>query len=245
MQAIPHKIAEMERSLKEECDKYESEKERISALLTAAQSLGDEVSVSKYPRNRADCGRVFTVSKLKRARQKLEAEIEEWESANSNESTDDIRKRFEAIKPKYEHHQSKVDQCNFNCDEMNRLLHHRRKDFERMKKTVKEMLSVQFRLIMRKQGHEGSLKVDYENQTLEMMCRMASHDGSTQVRNSKTLSGGERSFTQVALIMALQKFSGSPMCIYDEFDVFMDSVNRGNSIKILLSAALGSDARKK
>ena len=45
--------------------------------------------------------------------------------------------------------------------------------------------------------------------------------------------------------MALQKFSGSPMCIYDEFDVFMDSVNRGNSIKILLSAALGSDARKK
>merc|ERR1712113_304970 len=62
-----------------------------------------------------------------------------------------------------------------------------------------------------------------------------------QVVNSKTLSGGERSFTQVAMIMALQTFSGSPFCIYDEFDVFMDSVNRGNSIKILLKAALGND----
>merc|ERR1712087_747128 len=47
---------------------------------------------------------------------------------------------------------------------------------------------------------------------------------------------------EFGLIMALQKFSGRPFCIYDEFDVFMDSVNRGNSIKILLKAALGDDS---
>ena len=57
------------------------------------------------------------------------------------------------------------------------------------------------------------------------------------VSNTKTLSGGERSFTQIAFILALQQFSGSPFCIYDEFDVFMDSVNRGNSIRILIDTA--------
>ena len=57
------------------------------------------------------------------------------------------------------------------------------------------------------------------------------------VTNTKTLSGGERSFTQIAFILALQQFSGSPFCIYDEFDVFMDSVNRGNSIRILIDTA--------
>merc|ERR1712130_470903 len=96
---------------------------------------------------------------------------------------------------------------------------------------------------MRAQGHDGSLSVDYETNKLEMSVHMLSHAGSTQIVNSATLSGGERSFTQVALIMALQKFSGAPFCIYDEFDVFMDSVNRGNSIKILLKAALGNDSK--
>jgi len=124
---------------------------------------------------------------------------------------------------------------------MTRALSNRRKHFENMKEQVRVDLSREFRLIMRQQGHEGRLDVDFENQGLDMKVRMASHDGATQVVNSKTLSGGERSFTQVALIMALQKFSGSPMCIYDEFDVFMDSVNRGNSIKILLRAALGKE----
>ena len=57
------------------------------------------------------------------------------------------------------------------------------------------------------------------------------------VTNTKTLSGGERSFTQIAFILALQQFSGSPFCIYDEFDVFMDSVNRGNSVRILIECA--------
>merc|ERR1711933_97473 len=104
---------------------------------------------------------------------------------------------------------------------------------------------MEFRLIMRRQGHDGAITIDYEKGELLMNVHMSSHDGSTQVVNSKTLSGGERSFTQVALIMALQKFSGAPFCIYDEFDVFMDSVNRGNSIKILLKAALGGSVNSK
>ena len=33
-------------------------------------------------------------------------------------------------------------------------------------------------------------------------------------------------------------FRRLPEAIYDEFDVFMDSVNRGNSIKILLKTAI-------
>merc|ERR1712233_11268 len=110
-----------------------------------------------------------------------------------------------------------------------------------MKVWVKSQPSLEFRVIMRAQGHDGALVVDYDKKELDMKVHMASHDGSTQVVNSKTLSGGERSYCQVALIMALQKFSGAPMCIYDEFDVFMDSVNRGNSIKILLNAALGPE----
>ena len=133
-----------------------------------------------------------------------------------------------------------MDTVNKNVDEMSRKLAESKKAFEIIKKRCRETLHVEFRRIMKRQGHDGDLNVDYEKCSLEMGVRMKSH-GSTQVVNSKTLSGGERSFTQIAMIMALQTFSESPFCIYDEFDVFMDSVNRGNSIKILLKAALEND----
>merc|ERR1711879_337334 len=154
---------------------------------------------------------------------------------------DKIKRDYETVLPKFRDHHERMDRCNHNVDEMQKLLRSKKREFQAMKNACKDMLNKEFRLIMRKQGHDGRLVVNYETQQLEMMVQMASHGGETQVANSKTLSGGERSFTQVAMIMALQKFSGSPFCIYDEFDVFMDSVNRGNSIKILLKAALGND----
>ncbi len=37
------------------------------------------------------------------------------------------------------------------------------------------------------------------------------------------LSGGEKSYTQVCLLLALWDFTSSPICCTDEFDVFMDA----------------------
>ena len=46
------------------------------------------------------------------------------------------------------------------------------------------------------------------------------------VTNTKTLSGGERSFTTLSLLLALGNVSDVPFAIFDEIDVFMDEVNR-------------------
>jgi chromosome segregation ATPase len=50
-------------------------------------------------------------------------------------------------------------------------------------------------------------------------------------------AGGERSFTTVAFILALGEYTESPFRAMDEFDVFMDAINRRIATQTLLEFA--------
>ena len=242
IEKIPEKLRSIETQLTEQLRCVECEEKEMSSLLDSAQDCGDQVTMDQYPHRPMHLGGGrFKLQELILYRKKIQASISEWRNANNNPQ--EIIQRFEAIKPKYEQHQEAVRKCNNNVDAMNLVLHERRREYKKMKECVTEQLNTEFRYVMRQQAHDGNLEVDFERGKLNLKVIMASHDRfdnnkHQHVVNSKTLSGGEKSFTQIALIMALQKFCGTPMCIYDEFDVFMDSVNRGNSIKILLKTAI-------
>jgi chromosome segregation ATPase len=59
----------------------------------------------------------------------------------------------------------------------------------------------------------------------------------SKVQDTKALSGGERSYSTVSLLLALWEAMENPFRAMDEFDVFMDSVNRQISIDLLIDAA--------
>jgi chromosome segregation ATPase len=56
-------------------------------------------------------------------------------------------------------------------------------------------------------------------------------------QDARTLSGGERSFSTVSLLLALWEAMESPFRAMDEFDVYMDAVNRHITVELLLYAA--------
>jgi hypothetical protein len=63
---------------------------------------------------------------------------------------------------------------------------------------------------------QGAVEIDLKKQTLEV-----SVSSSEKHKSADTMSGGERSYFTVSLIMALWDAIDSPFYFMDEFDVFM------------------------
>ncbi|KAI5304023.1 Structural maintenance of chromosomes protein 6 [Ascosphaera pollenicola] len=95
---------------------------------------------------------------------------------------------------------------------------------------------IQFTYLLSERGFRGRTIVDHSNKLLDIKVEpdITTEGGG---REAKTLSGGEKSFSQICLLLSLWEAMGSPIRCLDEFDVYMDSVNRRLSIELLMMAA--------
>jgi chromosome segregation ATPase len=104
---------------------------------------------------------------------------------------------------------------------------------------VEELVSAKFNAYMRRKGHLGRLRVDRAARALTLRVHVAGGAGgaAAAAKDLKQLSGGERSFATVAFALALGAETAMPFRAMDEFDVFMDAVNRRAAVENLLSFA--------
>ncbi|KAF7299373.1 p-loop containing nucleoside triphosphate hydrolase protein [Mycena indigotica] len=95
-------------------------------------------------------------------------------------------------------------------------------------------------------GYYGKVLFDHGKETLEL--RVQTDDqAATQGRREKdprSLSGGEKSFATICLLLSLWESMSCPIRCLDEFDVFMDAVNRRISMSMLIDAANSSDRKQ-
>jgi len=108
---------------------------------------------------------------------------------------------------------------------------------KKVAKMVGVGVSHQFNHYMKERGHTGKVKVDHKLGKLEMEVIMSGGTKNERVSNTKTLSGGERSYSTLAFSLALGSENESPFRAMDEFDVFMDAVNRRVGTEHLLDFA--------
>ncbi|KAI9494829.1 hypothetical protein BDB00DRAFT_761374, partial [Zychaea mexicana] len=93
-----------------------------------------------------------------------------------------------------------------------------------------------FTYFMHKRGYNGYLKFNHDKERLDV--RVSTSDQmkrGTRHKDSKTLSGGEKSFSQISLLLSLWEGISSPVYCLDEFDVYMDAVNRKQSMRMMVS----------
>jgi len=108
-------------------------------------------------------------------------------------------------------------------EEMAKEMQIRHLHYEVQLKYVFEYIKVYFgKLFDDQPAVEGNLQLDHKNCTLKI--ETIYKGGANQV--ARNLSGGEGSFTTVALVLAVWSKLLNPFYMLDEFDVYLDMTNR-------------------
>ncbi|XP_014245802.1 structural maintenance of chromosomes protein 6 [Cimex lectularius] len=121
------------------------------------------------------------------------------------------------------------------CNHLERLSNLVMDRLHQLKQYIASSTRQAFKTIIRMRKFVGTLNVDHEEETLAIQLRSDPNSQTETVIT--TLSGGERSFSMVAFIMALWNNMESPFFFMDEFDVFMDEVNRKLIMELLMTHA--------
>ncbi|ORX60808.1 P-loop containing nucleoside triphosphate hydrolase protein [Piromyces finnis] len=100
-----------------------------------------------------------------------------------------------------------------------------------------------FSELLLRRGYTGSLKFSHPNRQLilkvqiEDQAQVNASGNESYEKDPKSLSGGEKSFSTICLLLSLWETMACPIRGLDEFDVFMDAVNRRISMKMLIESA--------
>nr|XP_033327293.1 structural maintenance of chromosomes protein 6 [Megalopta genalis]XP_033327294.1 structural maintenance of chromosomes protein 6 [Megalopta genalis] len=112
-------------------------------------------------------------------------------------------------------------------------LEDRRQLFHEMKETYGVNIQNSFSNVLALRNNMGRINIDHGRKILVL--EVHAQNSSQRANNdTRSLSGGERSYSTVAFILALWDCTGLPFYFLDEFDVFMDKVNRRVIMDILL-----------
>jgi len=113
----------------------------------------------------------------------------------------------------------------------------RKEKWKKFRGFIKQLTNHNFDEFLNKKGSSGQIKFDDKNKTLDVIVQKDNRDKHSQTADVKALSGGERSFTTLALLLALGESLETPFRVMDEFDVFLDPVARRIALNTMIEVA--------
>ncbi|XP_006355548.1 structural maintenance of chromosomes protein 6B isoform X1 [Solanum tuberosum] len=165
------------------------------------------------------------------------------ESRRHPESIEDLRMLYNKKERKILRKQQTYKAFREKLGACHKALDLRWSKFQRNATLLKRQLTWQFNGHLGKKGISGHIKVCYEEKTLSIEVKMPQDASSSSVRDTRGLSGGERSFSTLCFALALHEMTEAPFRAMDEFDVFMDAVSRKISLDAVVDFALGQGSQ--
>ncbi len=176
-----------------------------------------------------------TYDSLKKKMDKLAIEYEKWKK----QVGDPEQLAAEATKCSnaYETAQADMKALQSLQQQFTRTLATRKMRWEKFRNHIVARSRADFTFKLGERGFRGLLHVSHPKKSMDISVEPDITRRSGEGRSAKTLSGGEKSFSQICLLLSIWDAMGVPIRCLDEFDVFMDAVNRNTSVKLLIDGA--------
>jgi len=92
----------------------------------------------------------------------------------------------------------------------------RRRRWELFQSFISIRARSQFSVLMAERAFKGRLRLEHNERPPQLMIEAGPNGEKSGKRGPKTLSGGERSFSTICLLLALWEAMGSPLRCLDE-----------------------------
>lgn len=208
---MERKLAEMDAKIADFIEQARAVSERVNI---AAGETHDSLK-KKYERLRADY-------------QKYHNEIGDREHINNEAAK--WSKMFKTA-------QEEIAGLEALRDQLASTMQQRRVRWKLFRSHISHRARANFNYMLSERGFRGALRIDHTQKMMNISVEpdITRRDGTG--RSARTLSGGEKSFAQICLLLSIWDAMGVPIRCLDEFDVFMDAVNRTTSVNLLIEGA--------
>nr|XP_058144077.1 structural maintenance of chromosomes protein 6 isoform X3 [Dasypus novemcinctus] len=167
---------------------------------------------------------------INRLRQKIQAEHA------SHGDREEIMRQYQEARETYLDLDNKVRTLKRFIKLLEEIMTHRYKTYQQFRRCLTLRCKLYFDNLLSQRAYCGKMNFDHKNETLTISVQPG--EGNRAAFNDmRALSGGERSFSTVCFILSLWSIAESPFRCLDEFDVYMDMVNRRIAMDMILKMA--------
>ncbi|KAM9840730.1 structural maintenance of chromosomes protein 6 [Aulostomus maculatus] len=146
-----------------------------------------------------------------------------------------VRQYHEALE-NYKNMAQQMKNLNGFIKSLDGVMNHRLQVYADLRRFLSARCKYYFNSMLAQRGYTGSMTFDHKNETLSITVQPG-QGNEFDLSDMRSLSGGERSFSTVCFILSLWYITEAPFRCLDEFDVYMDMVNRRISMDMMMKVA--------
>jgi chromosome segregation ATPase len=150
-------------------------------------------------------------------------------------SDQEIHNRAAEAKRRYDDVMKQTRDVDDTIASLKRAIESRLHLWRQFQRQISARVRIQFAYLLSERGFRGRIDLNHRQRQVVLNVEPDETRKSSVGRSTKTLSGGEKSFSSICMLLSIWEAIGSPIRCLDEFDVFMDNVNRAISTNMLVS----------
>ncbi|XP_074051161.1 structural maintenance of chromosomes protein 6 [Macrotis lagotis] len=200
----------------------QTEKELEEKIVLAQKICPERITVTKAPS--------ILDKEISRLRQKIQTE------SDSHGDREEIIRQYKEAKETYQDLDGKVKNLKRFIKLLDEIMTQRYKTYQQFRRCLTLRCKLYFDNLLSQRAYSGKMLFDHKNETLAITVQPG-EGNQAAFSDMRSLSGGERSFSTVCFILSLWSIAESPFRCLDEFDVYMDMVNRRIAMDMILKMA--------